>query len=254
MSKSNILVGLVLLLYILFIGFEVSGETNIAFLLSSLLVPVITVGYIFFSKRKNVYFLLFLVLYSISDILGVTVHYILYYNFQYVDSIRFYELDYYIGSSMYILGYLLLSIVIVKTISFKHVLKNFKIHLVVLTALNIYLIYVLQFIVESNIEYRYEYYVELVYNVVMLLFLSIALISYFYRDNKKSLYLFVAALFIVFSEVLDVAYNYIDQRALLSVIGTSLALCAFYFFYQQARFRYGVRHQEEERYALLDEC
>ena len=131
-------------------------------------------------------------------------------------------------------------------------LRNFKIHLIVLTALNIYLIYVLQLIVESELEYKYEYHMELVYNVVMLLLLSIALLTYFYRDNKKSLYLFIGALFIVFSEVLDVAYNYIDQRSLLNILGTTLALCAFYFFYQQALLKHAVK-TDNERFAFIDE-
>ena len=252
MSKSKVLVGLVLAIYLCFIVFEISDEFNIAFLLDSVMIPVITAAYIMFCKKKNKYFLLFLIFFSISEILGVVTHYILYYNLPYKDRLIYYEYDYYIGSALYIIGYAFLLVKVGKEISLKYVLRNFKIHVIVLTALNIYLIYVLQLIVESELEYEYEYHMELVYNVVMLLLLSIAMLTYFYRDNKKSLYLFIGALFIVFSEVLDVAYNYIDQRSLLNILGTTLALCAFYFFYQQALLKHPV-NTDNERFALIDE-
>ena len=45
-----------------------------------------------------------------------------------------------------------------------------------------------------------DYYFELVYNIITLSLLSIALLNYFYRDNQKSLYLFLGVLCLVFSE------------------------------------------------------
>jgi len=240
MSKSKVWGYLVVVIYLLFIIFEISNEYNIAFVLDSMVVPVITIVYIIFSKEKDIYFLLFLLCYAISEILGVAAHFILYYNLSYNDSLIFYEYDYYIGSALYILGYALLLFKISKTMNLRHVLRNFKIHLVVLTILNVYLIYVLQFIVTTELEFQYEYHMELVYNVVVLVLLSMALLSYFYRDNKKSLFLFIGALFIVFSEVMDVAYNYIDQRALLNVIAATFGLCAFYFLYQQSFLKHEV--------------
>lgn len=251
MSKSKILVGLVLALYMFFIVFEISDEFNVAFLLNSVIVPVITAAYIMFCEKKNIYFLLFLICYSISEIMGVATHYVLFYNFPYKDRLIYYEYDYYIGSALYIIGYAFLLFKVSKTLNIKHVLRNFKIHLIVLSALNVYLIYVLQFIVQSDLDYTYEYHMEFVYNVVMLSLLSVTLLSYFYRDNKKSLYLFIATLLIVFSEVLDVAYNYIGQRVIINIIGTTLGLFAFYFFYKQALLKHAV-NTENEQYALID--
>ena len=184
--------------------------------------------------------------------MGVATHYILFYNLPYKDRLIYYEYDYYIGSALYIIGYAFLLFKVSKALSIKHVLRNFKIHLIVLSALNVYLIYVLQFIVQSNLNYTYEYQMEFLYNVVMLLLLSVTLLLYFHRDNKKSLYLFIGALLIVFSEVLDVAYNYIGQRALINIIGTTLALFAFYFFYKQALLKHAVK-AENEHYALIDD-
>ena len=211
-----------------------------AFVLDSMVVPIITIAYIIFSKKKDIYFLLFLMCYAVSEILGVATHLILYYNLPFNDRLIFYEYDYYIGSALYILGYAFLLFKISKTIDLRHILRNFKIHLVVLTILNVYLIYVLQFIVTTELEYQYEYHMELVYNVIVLVLLSVSLLSYIYRDNKKSLFLLIGALFIVFSEVMDVAYNYIDQRDLVHVIAATFALCAFYFLYQQSLLRHEI--------------
>jgi low temperature requirement protein LtrA len=119
----------------------------------------------------------------------------------------------------------------------------------VLLALNIWLVYVLQSIVLSELNRKSEYYLELTYNIVMLILLSGSLLNYFYRDNQKSLYLFLGALCIVFSEVIDVAYMYISQRALLNFLSTTLSLSAFYFLCKQTNLS---DIKEEEIQVVLD--
>jgi hypothetical protein len=98
-------------------------------------------------------------------------------------------------------------------------------------------VYVLQVIVNPYVGMTNVYYMELVYNIVMLSVLSVALINYFYRDNKKALYLFIGSLAIVFSEVIDVAYMYISNKAFLNFLATTLAVIAFYFFLKQANLK-----------------
>ena len=253
MTNPKVWASFVLIVYVLFIIFQISNEFNIAFFLDSILVPIITMAYIILAKRKNIYFLLFLICYSVSDILGVTMHYILFYNVPFEESLIYYEYDYYIGSFLYILGYTFLLVKISKTINLKHVLKNFKIHLIVLTFLNIYLIYVLQFFVKSELEFDYEYFTEFVYNVIIFVLLSAALLAYFYRDSKKSLFIFLGALLIVFSEVMDIAYNYIDQRVLINVLASTFCLLAFYFFYKQSSLRDNGEVNKSNLYAFSDE-
>ncbi|MFB9057892.1 hypothetical protein ACFFU9_14190 [Mariniflexile ostreae] len=111
-------------------------------------------------------------------------------------------------------------------------------HIAVLSALNIYIIYVLQIIINPYIvdseEYVPEYFVELIYNIVMLLVLSLSLINYFYMDNKKALLLFIASLCIVFSEVFNIAYLYVTETNMLNSISSALAILAFFFYYQQS--------------------
>jgi len=95
--------------------------------------------------------------------------------------------------------------------------------------------FVLHSVINPNLVIQSDYYLEVVYNVVVLLLLSFALLNYLYKDNKKSLYLFLGALFIVFSEVMDVAYIYVAQRNILNFLSTSLAVVAFYFLFQQSK-------------------
>jgi hypothetical protein len=144
-------------------------------------------------------------------------------------------LYYLLGNSLYMLAYIMLIIEICKSLNFSELIKNLKIHLIVLIGLSVYIVYVLQVIVHSYLELNYQYFVELIYNIVMLLLLSSSLLNYFYRDNRKSLYMFVGSLLMVFSEVMSFAYLYVTHHYALNLIVVSLALLAFYFFYQQSK-------------------
>jgi hypothetical protein len=228
----------------MFAVFEFSGNQAAAYYFHSFIVPLITVIYLFFVKRKSTLFLWFLIAYSLSDILGIVIDNIS------LENSNLFDFEYYFGNGLYILAYIFLVIKIGKSLSFNHVLKHFKLHLVVLSVLNIYLLYVLQNIISPNLVLDSDFYLELVYNLVIILLLSVALLNYFYRDNRKSLYLFLGALCIVFSEVMDIAYIYITQRCLLNFLGTTLALCAFYFFYQQSKLLNLA--SEEEAYLITE--
>ncbi|GAA4971264.1 hypothetical protein GCM10023315_21680 [Algibacter aquimarinus] len=117
-------------------------------------------------------------------------------------------------------------------------------------ALNVYLIYVLQLIVKPNLDVELDYYFELVYNIVTLLLLSMALLNYFYRDNQKSLFLFLGTLCLVFSEVIDIAFIYISQKSILSFLATTLSLVAFYFLFKQSKFINTPR--QEDTFIIAD--
>ena len=245
MYKSKVLVGFVLLVYALFVFFEFKGNEVVAFNLDCLIAPLIALIYLIFTKRRNIFFLLFILCYSISDLMGIIIA-----NMPDGKMSSLNDIDYFIGNSLFILAYIFLFIKISKSLCLFHVFRNFKIHIMVLTILNVYLVYVLQVILAPKIKVESEYYLELTYNIVMLLLLSAALLNYFYRDNKKSLYLFIGSLCIVFSEVMQVAYFYIAQRSLLNFISTTLTLVAFYFFYQQSQLLNDLN--EEERYMVTE--
>lgn len=246
MNKSKVLVGFVFILYVLFVVFEFNGNYSVSFYVESFIIPIIALIYLLFFKRKNKYFLSFLILYAIADLLFLVIGFL-----PFKESLALYNLDYYIGNSIYIIAYIFLFIKIVKSVCLFHVLKNYKMHLFVLTALNVYLVYVLQVIVKPNVVVNMDYYFELVYNVVTLLLLTVALLNYFYRDNQKALFLFLGVLCLVFSEVIDIAFIYISQRSILSIMATTLSLIAFFFLLQQSKLLNKSR-REEETYTAMD--
>ncbi|OEJ98764.1 hypothetical protein A8C32_06085 [Flavivirga aquatica] len=232
MYKSKVFVGLVVLLYVLFVVFEFIGYEDVALFIESLIVPLMFLVYVFFVNNKNKLFLLFLLCYSFSDFLALIIH----CGF-YKESSFFYRFHYHIGNLLYIFAYSFLFIDVAKSLSLSYVFKNLKFHIVVLAFLNAYVVYVLQFIVSKHIEFGIEYCLELFYNIIMLLLLSLGLLNYFYKDNKKSLYLFLGVLCIVFSEFIALGYIYIAKRFLLSFLSVMISLIAFYFLFEQSKFQ-----------------
>ncbi|GGK15195.1 hypothetical protein GCM10007962_06740 [Yeosuana aromativorans] len=223
MNKSKVLVGIILLVYLAFIVSQFSNHHYLATVFDALILPLITITYFIGDHKKQVLFIVFLLAYSISDLMVLIVDHIPY------------ELYYYIGNGLYILAYLTLLVKVLKSLSFLEIIKNFKLHLIVLIGLNVYIAYVLQVIVNPYVSMTNEYFVEIIYNVSMLLLLSASLLAYFYKDNKKSLFMFLGSLSIVFSEVIGVAYMYVAQQNLLNFISTTLTILAFYFFCKQTK-------------------
>lgn len=222
MKKSKLLIGFVLLLCVVYAVFQFIDYGSVSTMASALIVPSITLMYFLNVKSRSFYFTAFLVLYSISELLV------------FISPFIPIQLDYYIGNTLYISAYICLIYEILKSMSLKLVLKNFSVHLVVLSALSAYIVYVLLKLV-SPLIIGFEFVVEFVYNLVTLLLLSVALLNYIYRDTKKSLLMFFGALCIVFSEVIQIAYFYISARNILNFSYTVLLIVSFFFFYMQSK-------------------
>tara|TARA_R110002049_G_scaffold306635_1_gene505478 strand:+ start:53792 stop:54499 length:708 start_codon:yes stop_codon:yes gene_type:complete len=223
MYKSKIIVIFITLTFVLFGISQFLANETICRYTRAFILPLFALLYFVSVKRKTLFFILFLVSYSVSDLMELSDGFIPYFTY------------YFLGNSLYVLAYVFLLLEICKSVSLFHVIKNYKVHVVVLVALNIYIVYVLQIIINPYTEYGNQYYLELTYNIIMLLLLSGALMNYFYRDNRKSLFLFIGSLCIVFSEVINVAYLYIAETNTLNFLSTSLAVLAFYFYYQQSK-------------------
>jgi len=221
MTKSNILIGLVVLLSMLFIVFQFNNNEVLSTMVRSLIVPMITLLYFINVKKRSFFFTMFLVLFSISEI---TVLFSRYFPAQ---------SEYFVGNSLYILAYIFLIYEILKGLDFTYLFKNFSIHLLILSALNIYVIYVLLKI-EDPFVIGFEFVIEFIYNIVTLFLLSISLLSYFCKDNRKSLLIFLGSICIVFSEVIQIAYYYIAEKNLLSLSYSILLILAFCFYYYQS--------------------
>ena len=212
----------------LFMVFELRQNYRMADVSKALIVPIITLLYLVNNKRKSIFFTIFLVAFSISDLLSLI-------NFNFV-----FEFEYYLGNSLYILAYSALSYEIIRSIDLKYIFNHFKMHLFILLVLNIYANYVLVGIGKEYIG-GVEFNMEFVYNVFTLLLLSVSLINYFYRDDKKSLVMFLGTLCIVVAEVLQIAYFYIpevEDASILSFTYSLLFILAFLFYYSQSKLEY----------------
>ena len=222
MNKSKLLIAFVVVLSVLFVVFQYNESETLACLTRALIVPVFTILYFQTIKQKSFYFTMFLVLYAITDLSAIISDYLPY------------EIDYFVGNGLYITAYLFLILEIFKSLNFIFILRNYALHLVILLGLNVYIIYILLSIVYPYDFLTPEYFIELTYNIATLILLSASLLNYFYRDDRKSFLLFIGSLCIVFSEVIQVAYMYIEEKNLLIFSSSIFSVLAFYFFYLQS--------------------
>lgn len=226
MNKSKLLVGFAMLCFVLYFVFQLKESYYWSDVFRALIIPLVTLLYFLNIKNKSVYFSGFLVLYSVSELLTLIKPYL---------SIN---IDYFIGNALYISAYILLIYEILKSMSFGYVLKNYAVHLVVLTALSAYMVSVLLKITAPYITGK-EFVIEFIYNLITLILLSVSLINFLYRDSKKALFMFFGSLCIVFSEMIQIAYFYISTNLLMTVVlnlsYTALLVTSFCFFYSQAK-------------------
>ncbi|MGB1307643.1 MAG: hypothetical protein ACPG6B_01945 [Oceanihabitans sp.] len=194
-----------------------------------LFVPFITLGYLLLPNKKSTLFTLFLVVYSISDILNL------------FDGETFTESLYFICNSLYVLAYIFLFFSILFSMDLRKVFKKFYFQCIVLTGLSIYLFIVLFNIVnpvtfESDIVALVQF-VEHMYNLVLLFILVVSFLSYLEKETSKSLLLFLACLSLIFSEFLLIGYYYLLEMDVLSYIATMLNFLAFMLFFYQAKLK-----------------
>lgn len=226
MCSPKVLASIIGSIYALFVYFLFSGSLYYADSTSAFILPILTLAYFCNVKNRSLYFILFLVLYSVSDLMVI------------ISEKLTYDVDYYVGNSLYILAYTALTIEIARNISFSYIFKNHLFSIIVLFLLNSYIAYILSQIINPHLEFGSQYILEFAYNISMLMILSIALLNYFYKDSRKAFYLLIGAICIVFAEVLNVAYLYITRQNLLNFFTISLGLVGFYFLYEQAKLKY----------------
>lgn len=226
MCSPKVLASLVGTIYALFVYFLFSGNLFYADSVSALILPVLTLAYFCSIDKRSLYFILFLVLHSISDIMIIFSHKL------------DYDVDYFLGNTLYILSYIALSIEIGRNLSLGYIFKHYLFSIIVLFFLNSYIAYVLLQIVKPYLALGAEYVVEMMYNISMLMILSLSLLNYFYKDSRKAFYILIGTICIVFAEVINVTYLYAWHQNLLYFFTISLGLVGFYFLYEQAKLKY----------------
>lgn len=197
--------------------------------LELLVVPIISIFYLIYNRDKTIFFVLFLVCYSISDLIHL------------IDLDSNSDLVYFLCSSLYVTAYVFLLFEIIKTLNFRILYQKFLIQSIVLLALVIYLFTVLCSIIEPiffDIEFsNWVKFTEHFYNLVLLLLLAVSFLNYLEKDSRKSLLLFIGCLAISNSEFLLIGYYYLSDIEILSYIATFLNIFAFLMFYIQSKLK-----------------
>ncbi|WP_397362498.1 hypothetical protein [Olleya sp. R77988] len=180
------------------------------------------------AKEKNHFFGFFLIAFSIVEILKVVF-------------VGNEILSYYVAHLLVNAAYASLIIFLVKDVNLKLLIKEFKLHLIVLTVFNVYIVYALNQMImqdQSLVVNTFGFAIEVTYNVLILLVLSLSLVHYLYHETKQGLLLFLASVSIVFSEMVQVAYLFISSEQLLQIIYSILMGIGFYFFYVYIKLKY----------------
>jgi cbb3-type cytochrome oxidase subunit 3 len=231
MQVRKILITILIILSVSFLGLQVLQFETQASALRALLLIVLTVFYYLTIKDKKRFFYLFLVSFTIAEILNFTSMFVSFVSENGADY------SYYLTNALYILSYIFLIIKVLGDMNLKEIIRKFPIHIIVLLVLDVFCVITVTETTKGLLS-NAEYALEFSYNTIIMLLLTITLINYIYREDKKSMNLLIGSIFIVFSEVIQLAYFYISAINILNVICSFFLVMAFIFFYLQSRLIY----------------
>lgn len=194
----------------------------------------LTVLYLHVVKKRRLFFFLFLLFFTVAEVLNFSSRFV---------RIHFNERSewiYYAGNFLCILSYTFLIIQVLKTMNLKETLNHYPFHVITLIVLDVFCVWIVSATTRQSLTLNRQsltlnqYALEFTYNGVIMILLSVALLNYIHRDDKKSMNLLLGTIFIVFAEVIQLAYFYVADFNILNVIYSVFLVCAFLFFYLQA--------------------
>lgn len=240
MQLGQILKIILIAICVFFVGlqvlnfeFQASGaRVSLVFLLSALCCINV--------KPKRLLFFLFLLSFSLAEILSFVSWFVI------IDYSEHPDYFYYGVNALYILSYLFLVLRIIMDINVRHILSKFWIHLIILIVLDVFCVIIVTGTTEKLLTPP-QYIMEFVYNSIIMLLLTVAMINYISKNSQKSMNLLVGSIFIFFSEVIQMTYFYISNITILNVISSLFLVFAFLFFYLQARMPEETEYQETQR-------
>ena len=231
MIIRRILISILVALAVAFLGLQVFKLEVEAAGLRALLLLFLTILYCYEVREKRLFFLSFLISFTIADSLAF-----LSWLFPLVPNNQI-DFSYYIANSLYIISYSFLIIQILTSMKLVEMVKKYPFHILVLIILDVFSVVVVTNTAMHKLSFH-EYYMEFIYNSVIMILLTVALINYIDKEDKKAINLLIGSIFIFFSEVLQLAYFYISNMNLLNVICSLFLVLAFLFFYLQSTLNY----------------
>jgi hypothetical protein len=236
MTIPKILISLLIALSVVFIGLQVYQMEIEATGLRALAFVLLTTLYFVSVKKIRPFFFSFLITFTIAEVLS-------FLRF-FVDPPPLNDSDviYYVVNSLYIISYALLIAQVLSVMNVIEMVKKYPFHLLILIVLDVFSVIIVTNTAIGSLTY-YPYFVELVYNAVIMLLLTVTLINYIHREDKKAINLLIGSIFILFYEVLQLAYFYVTDINILNVICSVCLVIGFAFFYMQSRLSYEWREQ-----------
>lgn len=242
MQKTKFLLGVIIALVVTFIGLRIFQQEMIADYIRPVILPLVAVYYCMTGNCKKSNLFYFLVFYAIAELLGIFYYYATISEL--VDNIMYFGCN-----SLYIIAYIFLMLEVMKSMNITEIINRFAVHIIILVALDIYCIILVSDVAikSDNLVTIYDHALEFIYNAVIMFLLTVTLINYLARDSKKAMNLLLGALCIVFSEVIQVAYYYVSEINILSVIYSVLLVLAFLFFIIQTKMSYAESSLYEQQ-------
>lgn len=226
MKTKHILASSLVILSIVFIGLKLMKYEMYSSIVRAFMVVSLTILYALQINTKRDYFFKFLLTFAIADLLGLL------YWFDKLKSMFDIDIIYYVCNGLYIISYLFLIIMVIKSMNIRDVITKLPAYIVILVVLDIFCVTIVTDTAKGLSVYQYS--LEFIYNAVIMSLLTLSVINYIYRVNKKAMNLLIASLFIVFSETIQLAYFYIIEINVLNVLCSLFLVFAFLFFYLQA--------------------
>jgi len=114
----------------------------------------------------------------------------------------------------------------------KEVITKLPAHIVILVVLDFFCVTIITDAAQGLSIYEYS--TEFLYNAVVMSVLTLAVINYIHKVNKKAMNLLLGSIFIVFSEMIQMAYFYVYDINVLNILCSFFLVLAFLFLYLQA--------------------
>ncbi|WP_053992592.1 hypothetical protein [Mangrovimonas sp. TPBH4] len=234
MLQRNFLIAILTVFSLGFIGLQLLQYEYYAMGVRAAMLVLLSILYAVSVKNKRKFFFLFLLAFTLSDIINFIT-----WDFSTEEGGFDY---YYLGNGLYILSYLFLVIKLLGSINLPEVARKLPVQILVLFILDCFCVVIVTNTTKDELGV-YPYVLEFVYNAVIMLLLSLALLNFIYKDDKKSMNFLIGSICIVFSEVIQLAYFYISEANILNVISSVFLVMAFLFLYRQSRLIYSERMQ-----------
>lgn len=236
MKQTTLLLSLIVMITIVYLGLEIFNDDFYSEYVRWLIVPLVTCLYRVKTKDSSSFFYLFLLTFSVCELTRGIFNII----YQFTESDLIDKIQFFSGNFMYILSYTFLIVEIIKDMNLKYVFKKFLFSIIVLLFLNTYCVFLV-----SKVSIESGYFdgilgmvIEVIYNTIIMLLLSVSLLNFLYRESKKAINLLFACVCILVSEIIQGAFIYIIELYILKILGSFFMVVAFVLLYIQATMSY----------------